>query len=389
MGRLGRIAWRLPQSWPHSGQSIETGLGQAASDDRLSEVHQFGSNPGNLRMLKYVPSTAAISAPLVVVLHGCTQTAASYDRGAGWSALADEYGFALLFPEQKRANNPKNCFTWYDAQDTHRGAGEAASIHHMVERMIVDDGVDTNRVFVTGLSAGGAMTGVMLATYPDVFSAGAIIAGLPYGAANSVQDAFRTMFQGSVRTAEEWGALVRQASPHVGPWPRVSIWHGDADKIVIPTNAEQIVKQWTDVHETMMDAELREGNGYSKKVWRNEDGVDVVESILVPGLGHGTPLAVSAIDERCGEAGPFLLEAGVSSTHHIARFFGLLEPVETAVPGASAGIVMRAPSQPVSKPRAFEEIRTAPFDAATRAPHSTEVLEVITRALKSAGLMKR
>src|SRR5829696_4407005 len=92
----------------------------ATGMDRLSETTGFGSNPGNLRMLTYLPKGQAGSPALVVVLHGCTQTAAGYDHGAGWSTLADRYGFALLFPEQQRANNPKTCFSWFQPGDTAR-----------------------------------------------------------------------------------------------------------------------------------------------------------------------------------------------------------------------------------------------------------------------------
>jgi poly(hydroxyalkanoate) depolymerase family esterase len=116
---------------------------------------------------------------LVVALHGCTQTAADYDHGSGWTRLADRYGFAVLFPEQQRANNPNNCFNWFLPSDTRRSHGEAFSIRQMIERVITDHGVDRRRVFVVGLSAGGAMTSAMLATYPDLFAGGAIIAGLP------------------------------------------------------------------------------------------------------------------------------------------------------------------------------------------------------------------
>ena len=143
---------------------------------RLTEVHGFGSNPGALRMFKYVPERP--EPALVVVLHGCTQTAASYDFGAGWSTLADRYGFVLLLPQQQPANNPNKCFNWFLADDIERGKGEALSIRQMVEAMIRDHGIDRRRVFVTGLSAGGAMTSVMLATYPEIFAAGAVIAGL-------------------------------------------------------------------------------------------------------------------------------------------------------------------------------------------------------------------
>ena len=125
----------------------------------------------------------------MVVLHGCTQTAAGYELGAGWSTLARRYGFALLMPEQTKANNARLCFNWFEPHDIQRGEGEAASIRAMVEQMARAHGIDRKKIFVTGLSAGGAMSAVMLATYPDVFAGGAMIAGLPYGVANNVRQA--------------------------------------------------------------------------------------------------------------------------------------------------------------------------------------------------------
>ena len=159
-------------------------------------------------MFTYVPSGLADDAALVVVLHGCGQTAAGYDYGAGWSTLADRYGFALLLPEQQRTNNAQRCFNWFSPADTERDSGEPASIKAMVDRMVRDHGIDPRRVFITGLSAGGAMTSAMLACYPEVFAAGAIIAGLPYGAAENVQQALQSMSQSPSRPAQEWGDLV-------------------------------------------------------------------------------------------------------------------------------------------------------------------------------------
>src|SRR3954451_11245745 len=127
-----------------------------AQPARLHEVTGFGSNPGSLRMFAYVPDQLARSPALVVVLHGCLQTAAGYDFGAGWSTLADRYGFALLLPEQQTANNPQRCFNWFQREDSTRDQGEALSIRQMVEYMIRTHGLDRRRVFATGLSAGGA-----------------------------------------------------------------------------------------------------------------------------------------------------------------------------------------------------------------------------------------
>lgn len=172
-------------------------LGPAARTNRLREVGSFGSNPGNLRMFAYVPDGVGLSAPLVVALHGCTQTAASYDQGTGWSHLADRLGFILIFPEQQATNNPKNCFTWFLPGDTTRDMGEALSIRQMIAQAAETFSVDRSRVFVTGVSVGGAMVSVMLATYPELFAGGAIIAGLPYGSASSVQEAFGNMVASS------------------------------------------------------------------------------------------------------------------------------------------------------------------------------------------------
>ena len=183
-----------------------------------------------------------------MVLHGCGQTAAGYEHGAGWSALARRYGFALLMPEQQAANNANTCFNWFNPEDVARDQGEAASIREMVAKMAADHHVIRRRIYITGLSAGGAMTSVMLATYPEIFAAGAVIAGLPFGIAGNVREALSGMMQSSSRPAGKLGDLVRNASSHKGPWPRMSVWHGSEDLTVNPANANEIVKQWLDVH---------------------------------------------------------------------------------------------------------------------------------------------
>jgi poly(3-hydroxybutyrate) depolymerase len=108
----------------------------------LRETQNFGTNPGALRMFTHLPPKESGEIPLVVVLHGCTQTAAGYDQGAGWSTLANRYGFALLFPEQQRANNPNGCFNWFQTGDIERGHGEALSIRQMIAKMVADHAID-------------------------------------------------------------------------------------------------------------------------------------------------------------------------------------------------------------------------------------------------------
>ncbi len=298
-------------------------------------MREFGSNPGDLRMFTYVP--ARPRSALVVVLHGCSQTAASYDIGAGWSTLADRYGFALLFPQQQIANNPNNGFNWFLPGDTERGKGEALSIRQMIETMIVAHRLDRRRVFITGLSAGGAMACAMLATYPEVFTAGAVIAGLPFRTATNASEAFDSMFNVRARPARAWGDLVRAASPHRGPWPRLSVWHGGGDTVVKRENADEIVKQWIDVHGLPEEPTLQAVvDGYPRRVWRDRAGRDVIESYTIPGMAHGTPLATGAGDKHCGVPGPFLLDVGISSSYHIAKFWGL-----TKRPRRPGGVLMR------------------------------------------------
>lgn len=305
------------QAWTNSVES---------RDSRLVEVTNFGSNPGELRMLTYVPEIVAPSPALVVLLHGCTQTAASFDKGTGWSTLADRFGFALLLPQQHWTNNPLRCFNWFRGDDMGRDAGEPLSIKQMVEWMIAEYGVDRRRVYVTGLSSGGAMTSVMLATYPDLFAGGAVLAGVPYRAANGLQDAFETIFQGRSRSGREWGDLVRAASTHQGPWPKLSVWHGDADSSVKPMNADEVIKQWIDVHGLQQSPSIEKTvNGHRHRVWQEPGGAHVIESYTIAGMSHGAALEPGAEEHQCGTAAPFFHDVAISSTYHIARFWGLPE----------------------------------------------------------------
>jgi poly(hydroxyalkanoate) depolymerase family esterase len=344
----------------------------------LAPLADFGPNPGQLNAWAFVPEGVE-APPLVVVLHGCTQTAAAYDRGSGWSELAAAYGFAVLFPEQQRANNANLCFNWFEPADTRRGAGEAQSIARMVEAMIARHGVDRDRVFITGLSAGGAMTSVMLALYPELFQGGAILAGLPHGAAASVAEAFQQMRLPSP-TGRTSGNAIVQASRHSGPWPAVSIWHGTADSVVSPSNADAIARQWKEVHRLSdLAAEDDEVDGYPHRVWRDAQGKVLVEEYRVTGMGHGTPLATTG-ECGCGEAGAFMLEVGISSTVHSAKSWGLLGERRPAVERRAAPSSAEA-----------EAATTPPWETAASAgapPRADRITRVIEDALRKAGLLK-
>lgn len=350
---------------------------------RLAEMQGFGSNPGALRARIYMPDNLPRGAPLVVVLHGCTQTAAGYDQGCGWSDAADEYGFALLYPEQQRANNPNLCFNWFSADDARRDSGEALSIRQMTTAMTERHDIDPDRVFVTGLSAGGAMTSIMLAAYPELFAGGAIIAGLPYGNAYSVGDAFARMRGDGYPSDAQLASLARQASPHDGPWPTISVWHGTADRTVDRSNADRIVAQWRGVH-GLEDAEPQHDivDGVPHLVWLDTAGRRAVESYSIAGMGHGTPLQLKAPD-ACGKGGPYMLDVGISSTRHLVRTWGL---------GTSMARVARGPKPAPSEPLELPDYSPAKSALSQRADApknaASAIGTIIEDALRSAGLMR-
>jgi len=345
------------------------------SGTRLASFEIHGPNPGALKAGKHVPSQLSAHPALVVVLHGCTQTPDAYDMGSGWSTMADRHGFIVLYPQQQRANNPGLCFNWYSPEDARRDGGEAASIRSAIETAILQHDIDRTRVFVTGLSAGGAMTSVMLATYPEVFAGGAIIAGLPYASATSLPEAFDRMRGHDLPSASAAAAAVLTASGHAGPWPSLSVWQGSADHTVAPSNADALLAQWAGVHDLELSlAETTEISGHACRVWRDAAGRPVLEDYRVRGMGHGVPIDARG-EGAVGAAGAYMLDCGLSSTERIAAQWGL---APTGASGATAAGPRRAPA-PV-RMQASQPLPAPPVE-------TSSVQRVIEDALRRAGLM--
>lgn len=294
----------------------------------LVEISGFGSNPGGLRMFEYVPSSPRPNAEgvsaLVVAIHGCAQNAQDFADHSGWPELANWAGFLLVFPEQSLTNNPAKCFNWFTAKNSRRDSGEALSIKQMVDKMRAEHRADPKRVFVTGLSAGGAMASIMLATYPELFAGGAIMSGVPYGCATNIIKSFSCLRSRINKTPREWGDLVRHASPAVS-WPIVSIWQGTRDKVLDPANAEEETEQWTDVH-GVSDASSRSDTveGHPHRTYF-KNGRAVVEVYSIADMGHGQAVYPGSSDGRCGKSAMFFPDAHICAAFYASRFWGLVK----------------------------------------------------------------
>lgn len=298
--------------------------GEAAIAGTFTQVTGFGSNPGNILMYRYVPDNLTAGRPLVVVVHGCTQSAADMDAETGWTKWADEFGVALLFPQQQTINNSSKCWNFFVNGDYQRGQGEPLSIKQGIDWMVNQHGLDTNRIFITGLSSGAAMTNVMLAVYPDVFAAGAPVAGVPFKCATNIPSSLFCNAGNVVKTPQQWGDLVRGATTRTGPWPRVSIWHGTSDGTVNIANLTETMEQWTNVHGVNQTPDVSDTvAGYPHKVYRNGQGTAVVETFSITGMGHGQPVDPGTGATQCGAATGYNLDATICASYHIARWFGL------------------------------------------------------------------
>jgi poly(hydroxyalkanoate) depolymerase family esterase len=304
--RLSSYAFQLPPR-PQPKQGAD-----------LQATAAFGPDPGRLRMLTYAPQpTMPPYRPLVVLLHGCGQDAAGFAAASGWMALAKRLRLPLLLPEQASVNHSRRCFRWFQPAHTRRDHGEAGSIASMVRAAIRRFRTDPDRVFIVGLSAGGAMAAALLAAYPDLFAGGAVVAGLPVGAANSTAEALLRMSQpGPALTPGDWAAKVRERAPQgfAGPWPKLSIWHGGADPVVAPENAGLLADQWRALHGLPDTPDQDEQTGPARhRRWQ-----EAVELWTLPALVHAYPVANGA-----GEPQNFVLNHGLSATEQVARFWRL------------------------------------------------------------------
>jgi poly(hydroxyalkanoate) depolymerase family esterase len=288
----------------------------------IDEISDLAYNPGNLAMYSYRPSTASSKSPLVILLHGCLQDAKSFAINTGWLDMADRLGITLLMPQQLKINNGVNCFTWYEHGDIVRDKGEVGSIASMIEYMEQKYSIDSERIFVTGISAGATMSAALMASYPEKIKAGALVSGVSYGCAFSLLNSYSCMFAPTYISSQRRGDYIRDASGNYsGNYPEVMIVHGTGDSIVSETNAEHSLEQWLNVHHLNNHVDQTYSLGkYEVDQYLDRNKTVQVEYLIMPKAGHGWPINTQ---KGCGKNGQFYTDGELCLTSYLANKWGL------------------------------------------------------------------
>jgi poly(hydroxyalkanoate) depolymerase family esterase len=284
------------------------------------------------RALVHAPAGAdpQTAVPLVCMLHGCTQDAPTFAAATRMNEAADRHGFVAVYPQQGHGDNPQRCWNWFLPEHQGRGAGEPASIAAIVRELLGTTSpwrIDSRRVFVVGLSAGGAMAAIMGAAYPDLFAAVAVHSGLAYRSATNLPGAFDAMARGGADPAGQGRAAHAAMGALARPVPSMVI-HGSADPTVAPINADRVLEQSMTANRLAAPDALEfdvarptitstgrveGGHAYTRSRWIDGRRALMHELLTVDGLGHawsGGAAGGSYTDPR-----------GPDATEAIWRFF--------------------------------------------------------------------
>jgi poly(hydroxyalkanoate) depolymerase family esterase len=274
------------------------------------------ANPAGRRAYKlYIPSRYQGQAlPLVVMLHGGTQTPDDFAAGTRMNVIAEEETCLVVYPAQPSHANPAKCWNWFRPNDQHRGRGEPSLVAGITRQVMHDYSVDAQRIYIGGLSAGAAAAAVMGATYPDLYAAIGIHSGLACGAADDLISAFAAMRNGALGCSSEFGetSAVFEHRPVV---PTI-VFHGDRDAIVHPRNADHVIARsmkTTNWQKTVHRGQVPGGHAYTRTIHTDENGLAILEQWCIHGAGHawsgGSP------------AGSYTDPRGPDAAREMLRFF--------------------------------------------------------------------
>jgi poly(hydroxyalkanoate) depolymerase family esterase len=315
-GRLASTpASHVPPSRPHDGEVIE-GLFRVVDSSPPAKAqsqfatHSFTNAAGTRRYKVYVPVRhAAQGLPVVVMLHGCKQGPEDFAAATRMNLLAEEHGLVVVYPKQAVKANNSNCWNWFESRHQQREAGEPSIIAGITREVVATYGGDAHRVYIAGLSAGGAMAAVMATTYPDVYAAVGIHSGLAYASAHDVPSAFSAMRgDGSPRLTPASGGSGTRVVPTI-------VFHGDRDVTVHPSNGDELIADAAKAAPARHSVERGQASGrtYTRSVYRTDRGDTVIEHWLVHGAAHAW---------SGGSAeGSYSDPAGPDASREMLRFF--------------------------------------------------------------------
>ena len=305
---------RAPSSFTHEQKFADV------EDTGAGEFTQ-GTHTHLSKTLRYKlytpPGHGSRPLPLVVMLHGCTQNPDDFATGTGMNVAARAQGLFVLYPEQSQSANSSKCWNWFQSNDQHRGQGEPAFIASLTLAVIEQYHIDLRRVYIAGLSAGGAMATIVAEAYPEIFAAVGVHSGLPRGAANSVMEAFTVMRSGAAAAPID-GIRMQMSVPTI-------VFHGDKDQTVHPKHGERVIAavlngesatQWraTDAGSPRIErGTSAKGRRYTRSTYHDENGNTMLEHWLVHGAGHAW--------SGGNAAGSYTDAKGPEATTEMLRFF--------------------------------------------------------------------
>ena len=299
------------------------------SQPQLTEIKEFGENPGNLKMFMHIPleTDSLNQKPLVIALHGCSQKSKDLASITDWNKLADQNDFVMLYPEQKLMNNMSGCFNWFRLEDISINSGELLSLKNMIDYAISHYHIDTSLIYVYGLSAGAAMAVAMMAVYPNYFKAGAIFAGAPYKIATNTKEAIIAMNNTINKSPEEWASLVPSGNTS-DTFPKLILYHGNQDKIVNIQNSYELIDQWSalmqiDTIPDHIDTNYQSPN-VTRIVYTDSANVEKVIFYKILNIGHAVAVDPDSEPQQGGKTDLFARDIGFFSTYYVAKELGLI-----------------------------------------------------------------